>query len=137
MSVWVVDTCVVLDIALNDPHFGVSSAQLLQRCLADGLLIAPITFVELSPAFGGQIAELKKFLLGSCIGWEEPWTLADTETAFEGWSTYVRLKRLRQLQRRPVADVLIGAFASRHRGLITRNAGDFNRFYPTLTILTG
>ena len=30
MKAWVVDTCVVLDIALNDAAHGIKSAQLLQ-----------------------------------------------------------------------------------------------------------
>ena len=33
MKSWVVDTCVVLDIALNDATHGVKSAQLLQSKL--------------------------------------------------------------------------------------------------------
>jgi predicted nucleic acid-binding protein len=46
------------------------------------------TFVELSPAFGGKLA-----------------------------------------------DLLIGAFACRRRGLITRNPANFKRFYPGLKVL--
>ena len=38
MKAWVVDTCVVLDIALNDAAHGVKSAQLLQSKLRDGLV---------------------------------------------------------------------------------------------------
>jgi predicted nucleic acid-binding protein len=34
-----------------------------------------------------------------------------------------------------VADVLIGAFAIRHDGLITRNDADFRALYPTLPII--
>jgi len=44
---WVVDTCVVLDIALNDAAYGVKSAQLLQSKSRDGLVICAVTFVEL------------------------------------------------------------------------------------------
>ena len=56
MKAWVVDTCVVLDIALNDAAHGVKSAQLLQSKLRDGLVICGVTFVEVSPAFGGCLA---------------------------------------------------------------------------------
>lgn len=136
MKGWVVDTCVVLDVALNDPEHGVKSAQLLKSRLPDGLLISSVTFVELAPVFIGNVAELKRFLTGAQLAWEEPWTLVDTETAFEGWWQYVRLKRQGQTARRPVADLLIGAFASRFRGLITRNRADFQKFYPALKVLS-
>ena len=61
MKAWVVDTCVVLDIALNDAAHGIKSAQLLQSKLRDGLVICGVTFVELAPAFGGQVVVLKRF----------------------------------------------------------------------------
>lgn len=132
---WVVDTCVVLDIAINDAAHGITSAQLLQSKSHEGLVICGVTFVELSPAFGGKLAELKRFLVGAQIGWEEPWTLADTEAAHDGWWRYVSQKRQGLVARRPVADLLIGAFACRSRGLITRNPADFKRFYPGLRLL--
>lgn len=95
-----------------------------------------VTLVELAPAFGGQLVELKPFLMGSQISWEEPWTLADTEAAHDGWWRYVSQKRQRLIPRRPVADLMIGAFAARAHGLITRNSGDFKSFYPGLNLLS-
>lgn len=92
--------------------------------------------MELAPAFGGQVSELKRFLLGAQICWEEPWTLADTETAHDGWWRYVAQKRQGLVPRRPVADLMIGAFASRAHGLITRKPADFKSFYPVLNLLT-
>ena len=136
MSAWVVDTCVVLDIALNDPVHGVKSAQFLHSKLGDNLMICAVTFVELSPVFGGKAGELKQFLTGARIDWQEPWTLADTEAAHDGWWRHVVQKRRGVVPRRPVADLLIGAFASRARGLITRNPDDFTKFYPDLTVLS-
>lgn len=122
-------------IALNDPVHGIKSAQCLQSRVKDGLTICSVTFVELAPAFGGKLDQLKCFLTGARIGWEEPWTLADTEAAHDGWWRYVSLKRQGDVPRRPVADLLIGGFACRARGLVTRNPGDFSRFYPNLNLL--
>ena len=59
---WVVDTCVILDVARNDPQFGVSSAQFLDLKKEDGLAISPITLVELAPQFAGQMDQLRFFL---------------------------------------------------------------------------
>ena len=74
MSAWVVDTCVVLDVARDDATFGVASARLLQTKLADGLVITPVTFIELAPAFHNDLQELKRFLDGACVSWHKLWT---------------------------------------------------------------
>lgn len=37
--------------------------------------------------------------------------------------------------KKPIADVLIGALALRHDGLVTRNPADFRRHYPSLRIV--
>jgi len=131
---WVVDTCVVLDVFENDPQFGLSSAKLLQKLLADGLTICPVTFVEISAAFDGNLPEQKRFLEGMGIFHAESWTTADTDTSHGAWNAYVRARRAHRILKRPIADVLIGGFALNRRGLITRNASDFRRWFPDLLI---
>jgi hypothetical protein len=37
--------------------------------------------------------------------------------------------------KRPVADVLIAAFAARFQGIITRNASDFRNILPNLVVI--
>ncbi len=59
---WVVDTCLLLDIGLDDPQFAAKSEQLLEKKSHDGLLVCPVTFIELAPAFGGQTKRLEEFL---------------------------------------------------------------------------
>ena len=39
-----------------------------------------------------------------------------------------------EVGKRPIADVMIGAYALKHDGLITRNEDDFRSLYPTLKI---
>ncbi len=36
--------------------------------------------------------------------------------------------------KRPLADILIGAFASRFDGILTRNEADFKTVFPSLAI---
>ena len=76
-----------------------------------------------------------KFLERLNIPWPEPWTHADTQTAFTAWNNYVVAKRQRQIAKRPIADVLIGAFAMRFQGLLTRNPSDFRQLFPALPII--
>lgn len=132
---WIVDTCVVLDVFENDPEFGLRSAKLLERRLGEGLAICPVTQVELAPAFDGDLAVQKRFLAGAGISCQVAWTTADTETAHFAWNKHISARRAVVLPKRPLADILIGAFASNRRGLITRNPDDFRKNFPKLTIL--
>jgi predicted nucleic acid-binding protein len=132
---WVVDTCLLLDVALDDPKFFSASARLLDEKQADGLVVCPVSVVEISPVFAGQIAVVTEFLERLNIPWPEPWTQADTQTAFTAWNNYVVAKRQRQIAKRPIADVLIGAFAMRFQGLLTRNPSDFRQLFPALPII--
>ncbi|OGV65144.1 MAG: hypothetical protein A3K19_15870 [Lentisphaerae bacterium RIFOXYB12_FULL_65_16] len=131
---WAVDTCIVLDVLDADPEFGLPSATLLQERLADGLVVCPMTAVELAPAFEGNWDDMEHFLRETGIHANVPWEQADTDAAFHAWHTYVQRKRSKAVASRPLADILIGAFATRFRGLLTRNPDHFRSFFPHLTI---
>jgi len=119
------DTSVLLDVRMNDATFGLTSAQCLAAHLADGLVISPVTYVELAPAFGGDVPLQEEFLQRNGVEWREPWTQTDTEGAHRLWEDHVRRKRAGQGNKRPVADVFIEAFARRFQGLITRDPKHF------------
>ena len=131
---WVVDTCLLIDLAVDDPEFFAASARLVEGKQPEGLVVCPISVVELAPVFGGQPPAVVEFLRRLDIPWPESWTHADTQTAFTAWNHYVAGKRQGNLAKRPIADVLIGAFATRFQGLLTRNTSDFRRVFPALTI---
>ena len=50
--IWVVDTCVILDVLDNHPEFAKVPSQALQSKLDDVLVVAPITYVELARPTG-------------------------------------------------------------------------------------
>lgn len=132
----VVDTCLLIDIAEADPNFGVGAADLLDGLSDDGLVICPISYVELAPVFGGNLAEQNTFLQGLGVSFTEPWLNEDTIAAHKAWDSYVQRKRKGEIQKRPIADLLIGAFALRFGGLLTRNTDDFRVLFPTLQIVS-
>ncbi len=132
---WVVDSCVLLDIALKDPVFSGPSASLAASKLGDGLVACPVSQVEISPHFGGQIDQVRYFLQQSGIQHSIDWTTADTDAASIAWSTYVAAKRQGLTLKRPMADIQIGSFATRFQGLITRNPADFRPWFPSLVII--
>lgn len=131
---WVVDTCMLIDVLDDDPRFGRASALTLDTYAADGLVVCPLTYAELAPAFQGNVALQDEFLDGIGVDFRQDWIWADTLLAHRAWDRHIRRKRRRSLPRRPIADVLIGAFASRFQGLLTRNATDFAALFPDLPI---
>jgi predicted nucleic acid-binding protein len=131
---WVVDTCILIDILEDDPRFGRPSALALDAMAGDGLAICPLTYAELAPAFEGQLALQDEFLHGVGVDFRQDWTWADTLRAHEAWHRFIEHRRSRSLPRRPLADILIGAFAGRYQGLVTRNVGDFDAIFPNLKL---
>jgi predicted nucleic acid-binding protein len=131
---WVVDTCLVIDVLDADPQYGAISADLLDGMSTEGLLLCPVSFIELAPAFGGELKRQEHFLRQINVDYTQDWTWVDTCAAFAGWHRYITLKRSGEVNRRPVADLLIGAFSMRFDGLLTRNAGDFARLFRDLVI---
>ena len=53
---WVIDTCLLIDIADADPHHSALSSRLIANRHAQGLVVSPTSYVELAPAFGGVMA---------------------------------------------------------------------------------
>jgi predicted nucleic acid-binding protein len=133
---WVVDTCLLIDVAEGDPLFGAASAALIDSKRRQGITISPITYVELGPVFNGNQKLQNEFLEKIGLNWPGHWTAADTFAAHEAWQRYVTAKRVGTMVKRPIADVLIGSFASRFDGFLTRNEKDFHSLFPNLKILT-
>jgi predicted nucleic acid-binding protein len=129
------DTCILIDIADDDPEFGRRSLECLIAHLAGGLLISPITYIELAPVFDGSRRLLDEFLDGLLVDQAATLDLPTRDAAFSGWSRYVSERRAGRSPRRPVADALIGALAIRHDGIITRNGDDFRPFFPALNVV--
>lgn len=132
---WVVDTCILLDVFEGDEDFAVASADALDAHSPEGLCIAPVTFVELAPAFHGDLSEEENFLAGLGVVAEFGSGKEAILAAAKAWCSHIGRKRAGKAPRRPVADALIGAFATTRQGLITRNADDFRTFFPSLAIV--
>ncbi len=131
---WVIDTCLLIDIADADARFGAASSRLIADRQAQGLVISPVSYVELAPAFNGMVAAQNHFLGHLGVDWTEGWTWPDTRHGFDAWAVHIKRRRSRQPDKRPIADIFIGAFALRFRGLLTRNARDFQKLFPSLRI---
>jgi len=131
---WVVDTCIIIDVVENDPRFGRASALIIEQFAMQGLVVCPVTMVELAPAFSGSMVAQKQFLTETNIDYTEAWHTVDTELAHDAWHAFVAARRAGQSPRRPIADIMIGSFAMNRSGLITRNPDDFRRWFPKIAI---
>jgi hypothetical protein len=119
----------------GDPAFGVASAKLLDAKHPEGIELCPVTYVELAPVFNGDLPAQNEFLFNLGVTWPEAWTQADTEEAHRAWHRYVAARRATRILKRPLADILIGAFALRFDGILTRNEGDFRPLFPSLPMV--
>ena len=54
--------------------------------------------------------------------------------AHRAWHDHIQKKRKDVVSKRPIADVMIGAYAESKGGLITRNEDDFHALFPNLRI---
>ena len=70
---WVVDTCLLIDVAEADPQFAAGSAALLEEKRSEGLVISPVTYAELAPVFDGNAARQELFLYNLEVSWSEVW----------------------------------------------------------------
>ena len=132
----VVDTCVIIDVLDGRSPFSEASAKTLDKYADEGLLIAPISYVELAPAFLGDENRERDFLLDLGIDLPPLIDNTDLSAAHAAWYRQVLRKRQGKTVRRPIADVMIGALASVSGGLITRNVKDFRALFPKLRIIS-
>jgi predicted nucleic acid-binding protein len=133
---WVVDTCLIIDVLDNDPLFGADSAQLIDNYAKEGLSICPISYIELAPTFLGDRRRQDEFLSAIGITHDNMLDGHFIEAAYCAWNQQVMLKRSKKAPRRPIADILIGAFALCEKGILTRNPSDFKRVFPKLKVIT-
>ncbi len=132
---WLVDTCVLLDILDADSAFGPASARLIDHLAPEGLEISPVSSVEIAPSFLGDSDRQELFLREIGVSISSNWDIEARRAAEAAWTEHVIARRKGLAPKRPIADVLIGALALRHDGLVTRNGADFRRFYPSLRIV--
>ena len=127
-----VDTSVLLDVFLDDPRFGQSSADTLRQCLREGALQAcPVVWAELRAAFDDERLFRRTV---STLG--VVYAEFSDETASLGGENWQAYRRNGGKRDRIMADFLIGAHALRQCGrLLTRDAGFFRGYFVGLTIV--
>ena len=93
-----------------------------------------MSYVELAPAFNGDASAQDGFLDALWIRRDFNVGTEEILAAHRAWHEHVLRKHAGASPKRPIADVMIGAYALQKGGLITRNESDFRTLYPALTI---
>lgn len=131
----VVDTCLLIDIAENDPRYGKSSAALIDKYASRGLLVSPVTYFALAPVFNGDRTLENEFLhtCGVMLATEAPADI--TAAAYRAWANYCASAKGKE-GLTAFVPFLVGALALCHAGLLTRRGDLFRKLFPTMNIIT-
>ncbi|MHB1158239.1 MAG: type II toxin-antitoxin system VapC family toxin [Phycisphaerales bacterium] len=127
-----VDTCVLLDVATQDPHwFEWSSGMLAEAADRGGLVINAIIYAELSVGFT-HIETLEQLLDPEVFEYRP----IPREAAFLAGKAFARYRRQGGHKTQPLPDFFIGAHASvESLPLVTRDARRFTTYFPQLQII--
>ncbi len=132
MSAVLVDSCVILDIVTEDKHwFEWSSRALEEQANHAQLCINPIIYAEISVGFQ-KIEELEAVLQTHFKKVPLPW-----EASFLAGKAFLRYRKSGGARVLPLPDFFIGAHAAvDNLSLLTRDAGRFQYYYPTLKVIS-
>src|SRR6266849_5748680 len=133
MSGFLLDANLLLDIATADPAWLAWSEGQFRVALAQGpILINPIIYAELAPAFATQ-TDLER--------WLDPAVFLRLPLPYvAGWSAaqaFVKYRRAGGLKTSPLPDFYIGAHAEAEGlTLATRDATRYRTYFPSVALIT-
>jgi predicted nucleic acid-binding protein len=127
-----VDSNVILDVVTEDARWQEWSADALERCADDRILVInALICAEVSIGFE-RIEDLDDVLPARDLRRESlPW-----EAAFLAGKVFVRYRRAGGVRRSPLPDFYIGAHAAiRGYALLTRDPRRYRTYFPTLDLI--
>jgi predicted nucleic acid-binding protein len=127
-----VDSNVLLDVLTDDPAWAEWSADALASAAEAGpLLINPLVYAEVSVRFS-RIEDVEDALPASDYRRAQlPW-----EAAFLAAKAFVQYRRAGGTRSSTLPDFFIGAHAAVDRlTLVTRDAGRYRTYFPTVQLL--
>ena len=127
-----VDSCVLLDLALTDPRWAQwSAAAVAEAADAGPLVINPLIYAEVSAGYE-RVEDLDDVLPTSDFR-REP---LPYRAGFLAGKAYVRYRKADGRKRSPLPDFYIGAHAAvAGYRLLTRDAARYRTYFPRLTLI--
>jgi len=133
MNGLLVDSNVILDIFLDDPHWADWSEMTLDR-YGNGriLLINPIIYTEVSIGFE-RIEEVEAAMAAAGFEMQE----IPKEALFLAGKAFLQYKKNKGTKSSPLPDFFIGAHAAvLGIDLITRDVSRYRTYFPTVNLIT-
>lgn len=133
MNGLLVDSNVILDIFLDDPHWADWSEMTLDR-YGNGrtLLINPIIYTEVSIGFE-RIEEVEAALAAAGFEMQQ----IPKEALFLAGKAFLQYRRNKGTKSSPLPDFFIGAHAAvLGVDLITRDVSRYRAYFPTVDLIT-
>jgi predicted nucleic acid-binding protein len=131
--VTLVDSCVLLDVVINDPKWGDWSFEAVARARNEGrLVINPIVYAEVSVGY-----DTIEALDGALPREDYERETLPYPAGFLAGKAHFEYRRRGGQKRSPIADFYIGAHAavSDYR-LLTRDTARFRTYFPTVRLIT-
>ncbi|GIH42385.1 DNA-binding protein [Microbispora corallina] len=127
-----VDSCVLLDIATNDPKWADWSAEALATALDEGhIVVNPIVYAEVSIGFS-SVEEFEEALPAEDFHRED----IPFDAAFLAGKAFLAYRRRGGGRRSPLPDFFIGAHAAvRRYRLLTRDESRYRTYFPTVELV--
>ena len=132
---FLVDPQLVTDALNGDSEEGKCALALFEAHGADELILAPTSYVALSPAFMGIRSMQDRFLetIGVRVSRNAPAKVLDA--AYSAWSRYQRDNPLVAGVNSVFDQLYIGAYALLYDGILTRQGDLYRRYFETLNII--
>lgn len=128
-----VDTCVLLDVVQDDPHWGDWSQAQLEHALGHGgLAINPIVYAEFSVWYD-DMTQLQDTLDAFGVVFEE----LPREALFLAGKAFRQYRARRGTRTSVLPDFFIGAHAAvREMPILTRDTARFRAYFPSVALLS-
>jgi predicted nucleic acid-binding protein len=127
-----VDTCVLLDVVQDDPHWGDWSQVQLEHALGHGgLAINPVIYAEFSVWYDDMVL-LEQTLTDFGVAFEE----LPHEALFLAGKAFRQYRARRGTRSSVLPDFFIGAHAAvREMPILTRDTTRFRTYFPSVALL--
>lgn len=131
---YLVDPRLVVDILDGDPEWARRSAKLIDAHARDTLLLAPISYLSLGPAFMGMRTMQDEFLqnLGISVIGSVP--VDAMYAAYDAWFRYQKDHPNAKGVGSVFDSLYVGALALLHDGILTRQGDLYREYYKTLRV---